>query len=120
MYVMKWIRDMAINKELVKMGRVEAFGNSPKRVTNALEAFGNSPKRVTNALEAFGNSPKRVTNALALEAFGTSPGTLTQLSTTRVISKEDQDLEDKIQGNLVYRDIVSMTEGPSFQQYASI
>ena len=83
---------MAINKELVKMGRVEAFGNSPKRVTKAL----------------------------ALEAFGTSPGTLTQLSTTRVISKEDQDLEDKIQGNLVYRDIVSMTEGPSFQQYASV
>jgi len=44
------------------------------------------------------------------EAFGMSPGTMDQLSSTRVISKRDQAIEDQLYNNLTEQGIINMTE----------
>ena len=59
------------------------------------------------------------------EAFGTSPGTVDQLASTRspqVIDpnrKPDQDLEDHIQDNLTKKAIMEMTPPGADDKYAS-
>lgn len=44
------------------------------------------------------------------EAFGMSPGVMDQLSSTRVVSKRDQDVDDQIYDNLTRQGIINMTE----------
>jgi hypothetical protein len=54
------------------------------------------------------------------EAFGTSPGTMTQLESTRVVSKREQDVDDEIYDNLTRQGIINMTEsGYKGSDYAS-
>ena len=79
-----------------------------------------------------GYNVKSSFGADAKEAFGTSPGTMDQLSSTRSPSvggrpdiidpnrKPDQDLEDHIQANLTKKAIMEMSPpGSMDQQYAS-
>jgi hypothetical protein len=44
------------------------------------------------------------------EAFGMSPGTMDQLSSTRVVSRKEQDINDQIYDNLTRQGIINMTE----------
>jgi len=44
------------------------------------------------------------------EAFGMSPGVMDQLSSTRVVSRRDQDIDDRINDNLTRQGIMNMTE----------
>jgi hypothetical protein len=44
------------------------------------------------------------------EAFGTSPGTMDQLASTRVVSPKEQSLEDQIYNNLTEQGIINLTE----------
>jgi len=58
------------------------------------------------------------------EHFGTSPGTMDQLSSTRapfvnppkdVNARPDQDLEDQLQKNLTKKALMDMTESGTYQ-----
>lgn len=42
--------------------------------------------------------------------FGMSPGTMDQLSSTRVVSEREQSIDDKIYNNLTRQGIINMTE----------
>lgn len=42
--------------------------------------------------------------------FGMSPGTMDQLASTRVVSEQDQIIDDKIYDNLTQQGIANMTE----------
>jgi len=42
--------------------------------------------------------------------FGMSPGTMDQLSSTRVVSEQEQSIDDKIYNNLTRQGIINMTE----------
>jgi hypothetical protein len=54
------------------------------------------------------------------EAFGMSPGVMDQLSSTRVVSKREQDVDDQIYDNLTRQGIINMTEsGYKGSDYAS-
>lgn len=44
------------------------------------------------------------------EAFGMSPGTMDQLASTRVMSVQEQAIEDEIYNNLTKQGIINMTE----------
>lgn len=44
------------------------------------------------------------------EAFGMAPGVMDQLSSTRVVSKREQDIDDMINDNLTRQGIINMTE----------
>ena len=44
------------------------------------------------------------------EAFGMAPGVMDQLSSTRVVSKREQDVDDQIYDNLTRQGIINMTE----------
>ena len=44
------------------------------------------------------------------EAFGMSPGVMDQLSSTRVVSRREQDIDDRINDNLTRQGIMNMTE----------
>jgi hypothetical protein len=44
------------------------------------------------------------------EAFGMSPGVMDQLSSTRVVSRREQDVDDRINDNLTRQGIINMTE----------
>ena len=59
--------------------------------------------------EGFDNSGALIQLASS-EAFGMSPGTMDQLSSTRVISKRDQAIEDQLYNNLTEQGIINMTE----------
>jgi hypothetical protein len=54
------------------------------------------------------------------EAFGMSPGVIDQLSSTRVVSEDDQDIDNRIYDNLTRQGIINMTEsGYKDTDYAS-
>jgi hypothetical protein len=42
--------------------------------------------------------------------FGMSPGVMDQLSSTRVVSEQEQSIDDKIYNNLTKQGIINMTE----------
>ena len=44
------------------------------------------------------------------EAFGMSPGVMDQLSSTRVTSKREQEIENHLYNNLTEQGIINMTE----------
>jgi len=44
------------------------------------------------------------------EAFGMSPGVMDQLSSTRVVSDQEQEVDDQIYRNLTKQGIINMTE----------
>jgi hypothetical protein len=50
--------------------------------------------------EGFFVSPGVFDQLASTEAFGMSPGTMDQLASTRVVSKKDQEIDDKIYANL--------------------
>uniref|UniRef100_A0A6C0KMV8 Uncharacterized protein n=1 Tax=viral metagenome TaxID=1070528 RepID=A0A6C0KMV8_9ZZZZ len=47
---------------------------------------------------------------VATEAFGMSPGTMDQLSSTRVVSQQEQEVEKKLYDDLTKQGIANMTE----------
>jgi hypothetical protein len=57
------------------------------------------------------------------EAFGMSPGVMDQLSSTRVVSRREEDVDDRIYDNLTRQGIINMTEsgykGSDFASTAS-
>lgn len=54
------------------------------------------------------------------EPFGMSPGTMDQLASTRVMSVQEQAIEDQIYNNLTKQGIINMTEsGYKGGDYAS-
>jgi hypothetical protein len=59
--------------------------------------------------EGFDNTGALVQLASS-EAFGMSPGTMTQLDSTRVVSRQEQDIDDAIYNNLTRQGIINMTE----------
>ena len=59
--------------------------------------------------EGFDNSGALIQLASS-EAFGMSPGTMDQLSSTRVVLKRDQEIEDSLYNNLTEQGIINMTE----------
>lgn len=60
--------------------------------------------------EGFFDNSGALIQLASSEAFGMSPGTMDQLSSTRVISKRDQEIEDHIYNNLTEQGIINMTE----------
>lgn len=69
--------------------------------------------------EGFDNTGALI-NLASTEAFGMSPGTMDQLSSTRVVTKEDEDIDNKIYDNLTLQGIINMTEsGYNGGDYAS-
>ena len=59
--------------------------------------------------EGFDNTGALVQLASS-EAFGMSPGVMDQLSSTRVVSRREQDIDDTINDNLTRQGIINMTE----------
>ena len=72
--------------------------------------------------EGFDNSGALIQLASS-EAFGMSPGVMDQLSSTRVVSKREEDVDDRIYDNLTRQGIINMTEsgykGSDFASTAS-
>lgn len=69
--------------------------------------------------EGFFVSPGVFDQLVSTEAFDNT-GALTQLESTRVVSKRDEDIEDKIYDNLTRQGIINMTEsGYKDTEYAS-
>lgn len=60
--------------------------------------------------EGFFVSPGVFDQLASTEAFGTSPGTMDQLASTRVVSRREQEIDDKIYDNLTRQGIINMTE----------
>ena len=60
--------------------------------------------------EGFFDNSGALIQLASSEAFGMSPGTMDQLSSTRVISKRDQEIEDSLYNNLTEQGIINMTE----------
>jgi hypothetical protein len=60
--------------------------------------------------EGFFVSPGVFDQLASTEAFGTSPGTMDQLASTRVVSRRDQEIDDRINANLTRQGIINMTE----------
>ena len=70
--------------------------------------------------EGFFVSPGVFDQLASTEAFGTSPGTMDQLASTRVVSRRDQEIDDRINANLTRQGIINMTEsGFNDSDYAS-
>lgn len=68
--------------------------------------------------EGFDNTGALI-NLASTEAFDNS-GALQQLDSTRVVSKQEQDIDDEIQDNLTRQGIINMTEsGYKGSDYAS-
>ena len=65
-------------------------------------------KEVRN--EGFFDNTGALIQLASSEAFGMSPGTMDQLSSTRVISKRDQEIENSLYNNLTEQGIINMTE----------
>ena len=72
--------------------------------------------------EGFDNSGALIQLASS-EAFGMSPGVMDQLSSTRVVSKREEAVDDRIYDNLTRQGIINMTEsgykGSDFASTAS-
>jgi hypothetical protein len=60
--------------------------------------------------EGFFDNSGALIQLASSESFGMSPGTMDQLSSTRVISKRDQAIEDQLYNNLTEQGIINMTE----------
>jgi hypothetical protein len=60
--------------------------------------------------EGFFDNTGALINLASTESFGMSPGTMDQLSSTRVVSQREQDIDDKIYNNLTKQGIINMTE----------
>ena len=60
--------------------------------------------------EGFFDNSGALIQLASSEAFGMSPGTMDQLSSTRVVSKRDQEIEDQLYNNLTEQGIINMTE----------
>jgi len=60
--------------------------------------------------EGFFDNSGALVQLASSEAFGMSPGTIDQLSSTRVISKRDQEIENSLYNNLTEQGIMNMTE----------
>ena len=72
-------------------------------------------KEVRN--EGFFDNTGALIQLAASEAFGMSPGVMDQLSSTRVISKRDQEIEDQLYNNLTEQGIMNMTESGYNRDY---
>jgi hypothetical protein len=60
--------------------------------------------------EGFFDNSGALVQLASSEAFGMSPGTMDQLSSTRVVSRREQDIDDAVQANLTRQGIINMTE----------
>jgi hypothetical protein len=60
--------------------------------------------------EGFFDNSGALVQLASSEAFGMSPGTMDQLDSTRVVSRQEQDIDDAIQANLTRQGIINMTE----------
>lgn len=60
--------------------------------------------------EGFFDNSGALVQLASSEAFGMSPGVMDQLSSTRVISKRDQEIENNLYNNLTEQGIINMTE----------
>lgn len=60
--------------------------------------------------EGFFDNSGALVQLASSEAFGMSPGTMDQLSSTRVVSRQEQDIDDAVQANLTRQGIINMTE----------
>jgi hypothetical protein len=60
--------------------------------------------------EGFFDNSGALIQLASSEAFGMSPGTMDQLSSTRVVSEKDQEIEDRLYNNLTEQGIINMTE----------
>jgi hypothetical protein len=60
--------------------------------------------------EGFFDNSGALVQLASSEAFGMSPGTMDQLSSTRVVLKRDQEIEDQLYNNLTEQGIINMTE----------
>ena len=70
--------------------------------------------------EGFFDNTGALVQLASTEAFGMSPGTMDQLSSTRVVSKREEDIDDEIYDNLTRQGIMNMTEsGYKGSDYAS-
>ncbi len=70
--------------------------------------------------EGFFDNTGALVQLASTEAFGMSPGVIDQLSSTRVISEREQDIDDEIYNNLTRQGIINMTEsGYKGTEYAS-
>ena len=72
--------------------------------------------------EGFDNTGALI-NLASTESFGMSPGTMDQLSSTRVVSQREEDIDEHIYDNLTRQGIINMTEsgykGTDFASTAS-
>ncbi len=70
--------------------------------------------------EGFFDNTGALINLASTEPFGMSPGTMDQLSSTRVVSREEDDIEGQLYDNLTLQGIINMTEsGYKDTDYAS-
>ena len=73
--------------------------------------------------EGFFDNSGALIQLASSEAFGMSPGVMDQLSSTRVVSKREEDVDDRIYDNLTRQGIINMTEsgykGSDFASTAS-
>lgn len=70
--------------------------------------------------EGFFDNTGALINLASTEPFGMSPGTMDQLSSTRIVSREEDDIEGQLYDNLTMQGIINMTEsGYKDTDYAS-
>jgi hypothetical protein len=70
--------------------------------------------------EGFFDNTGALVQLASSEAFGMSPGVIDQLSSTRIVSEDDQDIDNRIYHNLTRQGIINMTEsGYKDTEYAS-
>ena len=78
-------------------------------------------KKIRN--EGFFDNTGALIQLASSEAFGMSPGVMDQLSSTRVISKREQEIDNHLYNNLTEQCIINMTEsgykGSDFASTAS-
>lgn len=65
-------------------------------------------KKIRN--EGFFDNTGALIQLASSEAFGMSPGVMDQLSSTRVTSKREQEIENHLYNNLTEQGIINMTE----------
>jgi hypothetical protein len=69
--------------------------------------------------EGFFDNTGALINLASTEAFGMSPGTMDQLSSTRVVTEREHKIHENIYDNLTRQGIINMTEsGYKGGQYA--
>jgi len=64
-------------------------------------------KKIRN--EGFFDNTGALIQLASSEAFGMSPGVMDQLSSTRVISKREQEIDNHLYNNLTEQGIINMT-----------